>query len=828
MPLASCGVEDAAAPAPALGIRVAPLSLPGITDACFGVTVYDGTETGASIVWQQTGLCSSQYGNGGGGDIAYIGTCSAQPDGAVNAIDLVLEGLYQSGVAPGGAELADGWQNPCPAGKPCRLTTPCRQNADSAVTFNLTVMRDANQGFFDIAVNFADVFCSAKLDCVDELLHDGDARGDTAVVAFACTSGGDTTHLYMDDIVVRCGGDQVFAIDPSQGPGQLGARTGSFESAVYAGAEDFPDFEKCYWNVAVGLTLGELPGDCTLTARGTASENALAAVSGGFTTPADTVYPIVEWSVPLTHDGVMICGSNPLNGEGSGVTTAYTDFAGEPVAHHRACGAGSEPPPPGNTPPFVVAGAPDTIDMNEGSTDFEDATKWFADAETKPLTIFAIKKGPSWLFGSGFLFANVPWGADDQSPYTVTVRATDAGGLFVDRTVSLVINSRNRTPFSTGTTTFTFDAALGGGSGSVASYFADPDGDAMTFTAGAPSPYVSVASDGTLTFTFGNGDVGVHTFEVIAWDGQGGFGQSFTLEITGAPPANHPPRQTDASPKVISENAFDAVSFADVFTDDDGDPLSYTVELGADMGFASAGADSVSFEPGFGDGRDLPYEYVVHVSDGVDILTTTLQVYVTNVNRAPVASDETLWVREGETMVYDASHMFYDDDGDPLTVLPRTDFDWVSFDAQNAIHLAPGFDVQGDQYYTVDVSDGIDFTTIDIHILVENVNQAPTSSPFTFDVNEGDVYAFDVSPYFSDPDGDPIVSYDWQPNGGELYASAMDGSVLVGQPGHETISYDGGDRTVRFTARGYDPDGLRAEQEFTVNIHDVPQGPGGN
>lgn len=43
-------------------------------------------------------LCASQYGNGAGGDITYIGTCDAQADGDVdnvaeNAVDLELEGL---------------------------------------------------------------------------------------------------------------------------------------------------------------------------------------------------------------------------------------------------------------------------------------------------------------------------------------------------------------------------------------------------------------------------------------------------------------------------------------------------------------------------------------------------------------------------------------------------------------------------------------------------------------------------------------------------------------------------------------------------------------
>ncbi len=65
------------------------------------------------------------------------------------------------------------FENPCAEAGDCVLSFPCVENEDVFVEFNITVMRDAEQGFFDIAVNFEDIFCSAKFDsCVGEDVPD--------------------------------------------------------------------------------------------------------------------------------------------------------------------------------------------------------------------------------------------------------------------------------------------------------------------------------------------------------------------------------------------------------------------------------------------------------------------------------------------------------------------------------------------------------------------------------------------------------------------------------------------------------------------------------
>jgi hypothetical protein len=210
-----------------LALAVAPLRLDGIGMACYDVLVRNQV---GDTVWargipatsRQSGdtgtLCSDEFGNGPGGDIAYVGPCDAsQPN---HNVTVFIDSLWSSD--PVSVPLTD-WVNPCPYATEgpsgCTLAFTCVENADVSVTFNLTVMREANQGFFDVAVNFDDVFCSAKLDCTYDqagnqpinLLFDPDTgeRAQTAVLAVACTGGpGHTntnTTLHLTEARFQCG-----------------------------------------------------------------------------------------------------------------------------------------------------------------------------------------------------------------------------------------------------------------------------------------------------------------------------------------------------------------------------------------------------------------------------------------------------------------------------------------------------------------------------------------------------------------------------------------------------------------------------------------------
>ncbi|MBL8783494.1 MAG: hypothetical protein JNJ59_01230 [Deltaproteobacteria bacterium] len=213
-------------------------------------------------------------------------------------------------------------------------------------------MRDAEQGFFDIAVNFEDIFCSAKFDtCYAatetsperpiELLFGYPTaggsleRGHTGVLALACTGGpnaGDDTHLYLNPIKITCpgaNGATTITLDPSAGPGNVYPTPGTFDSgsvwqyAVYEGQEqlncDGLSCDKAYWNVAIGLE--GLPAGCTLATEATATAGALAYGQ----LEANASYPIIKFNdIVLTGDQGVLCSQNPLGSPG--VDTEYKDI----------------------------------------------------------------------------------------------------------------------------------------------------------------------------------------------------------------------------------------------------------------------------------------------------------------------------------------------------------------------------------------------------------------------------------------------------------------------------------------------------------------------
>lgn len=331
----ACSARD---DGPRILVEVAPLSLPGVVDACYSLAI---TNEAGEPVWSRGGLCASDYGAAGG--ISYVAPCDASDpdeDGvATQTVTLTIDGLF----AQGGASL--GFIDPCaaphaPGG--CQLITACAANRDTPVRFDLTVMREAEQGFFDVAVGFEDIFCSAKVDCVDDdgpltLLHRPSTglRDQTAVVAFACTAGAGTqTALLRDRLTLQCGANTI-ELDPAVGPGNAwGSGPGQsadplpgdpfWQYAVYAGREVLScgadSCEKVYWNVALGFDTSAR--DCRLTTRATALERSRP----GFTTPTGA-YPYVDFDIRLTSDDAspaLACSRHPLNGAAPGVSTRYT------------------------------------------------------------------------------------------------------------------------------------------------------------------------------------------------------------------------------------------------------------------------------------------------------------------------------------------------------------------------------------------------------------------------------------------------------------------------------------------------------------------------
>jgi hypothetical protein len=232
-----------------------------------------------------------------------------------------------------GCTPMDGFVNPCGA-EGCSVTATCIENADVPGTFNLTVMAAAKQGFFDIAVNFDSVFCSAKRDTcsggtfpddANLLLHDATgARAHTAVAAVTCSVGPDAdTVLHLTPFQVICGAT-TYTLDlaglSAEGVLEIPASPAGppLDAAVFFGTTGEGAARSVYTNVA--FLVPDVP--CTVSWTVVPSDSAVGpqpSNAGAFGNVAAVVFDPALATV--TPDD---CDQHGLSG-GGGVSTAYLE-----------------------------------------------------------------------------------------------------------------------------------------------------------------------------------------------------------------------------------------------------------------------------------------------------------------------------------------------------------------------------------------------------------------------------------------------------------------------------------------------------------------------
>lgn len=449
-------VGDGPAPTASLGVSVAPLTLSGVTEACYDLRVTNAPAGAGETVWSRSEICSSRYGDGGGA-VSFVGTCDAST-GVDNTVELALVRLEDAG---GSIDYA----NPCPPSAPCRRAAPCIEGGDSSVTFELTIARPARQGFFDVAINFDDLFCSAKVDCAAdatagggplELLFapGGSARIPSVVLAFACTAGlGADTQLYFGDLAVDCGGTPV-SLAITGPPGNLysvasPAPQPLLQVATFRGAELLEDgagtsWKKLYFNTALALDFDNLPGPCDLVGQMTAADGAFDVP---FTTPSNVAYPLIEVNVPLvtgSGDTGYACTHHPLGSEPSdGVWVHYSPIAGAVTFDHQAFSSATS---------LAVADL-DPLTLSPATLVLEvDQSQVFSASGGSPPYTFDVAAGGGAFSGSTY--------AAPSAQGTATVRVTDAVGRVA--TTGVTIEDRSMIVF---VTSVTYDGQLGSLSG---------------------------------------------------------------------------------------------------------------------------------------------------------------------------------------------------------------------------------------------------------------------------------------------------------------------------------------------------------------------------
>ena len=278
---------------------------------------------------------------------------------------------------------------------------------------------------------------------------------------------------------------------------------------------------------------------------------------------------------------------------------------------------------------------------------------------------------------------------------------------------------------------------------------------------------------------------------------------------TDPPETNNAPVASGAIPaQTVHVGETVTVSLSQYFNDPDGDVLTYTAQTAnANVATVSISGSS-ALVTGVSQGNTTA---TVTASDPGGL--TAQQSFVVDVpNRAPEAvgtiPDQELFA--GDTVRIDVSRYFSDPDGDALTHTAESangDVATISISGSSAVVTGVS---RGNTTVTVTASDPNGLAAQQSFV-VDVPNGAPEAVGAIPDQElfAGNTVRIDVSRYFSDPDGDALTHTAESANGDVATISISGSSAVV-------TGVSRGNTTVTVTAS--DPDGLTAQQVFTVNV----------
>ena len=455
--------------------------------------------------------------------------------------------------------------------------------------------------------------------------------------------------------------------------------------------------------------------------------------------------------------------------------------------------------------------APVTVDVN-GSAATVDVAGKFSDPNSDALTYTAessdTAKATVGVAGTVVTITPVAAGT-----VTVTVTASD-GRLTATQTIVVKVNGA---PAKVGTiNTVTVHVNGNAAVMDVSSYFSDPNGDTLTYTAESSDTTKATVSVSGPNVTITPKTEGATTVTVTASDGRLTVQRPILVSVTAA--LNRAPTAvgTIAPVTVYLGGSATIIDVSNKFNDPDGNILAYTAESSDETkATVSVLGANVTITP-----VTLGLVTVtVTASDGSLSARQTIIVSVTPVpNRAPVAVgtiDPVTLTDGGDAATVDVSSKFRDPDNHSLT------YTAVSSDGSDVkvsvlgtvVTITPA--AQGAATVTVTATDGSLTATQTIAVTV-NPNRAPvaegTIDPVTVTAGASAI-TVDVSDKFKDPDNNPLTYT-------ALSLDRSKATVSVSGPNVTITPREEGTATVRVTAT--DGKGLTATQIITVTVTAVP------
>ena len=329
------------------------------------------------------------------------------------------------------------------------------------------------------------------------------------------------------------------------------------------------------------------------------------------------------------------------------------------VVWAAACGDGvtGPPPEPSNRAPLAVGAIPRQT-VHVGDSVALDIATYFTDPDGDSLTYQAESSSDGTATAS-VTGTQVTVAAIAQGSATISISATDPDGL--SATQSFDVTVPNRAPLPVDSIPRLELVKGDSATIDVAGYFADPDGDSLSYS-------VETSNAGTATPSVDGSQItvtaiaqGSATVSVTATD-PGGLSATHSFGVTVP---NRAPQPVDSIPRLeLLKGDSATIDVADYFTDPDGDSLSYSVES------SNAGTATPSV-----DGSQVTVTAIAQGSATVSIsatdpggLSATHSFGVTVPNRAPQPVDSIAGIelQAGDTATMEIAEHFTDPDGDSL------------------------------------------------------------------------------------------------------------------------------------------------------------------
>ena len=483
------------------------------------------------------------------------------------------------------------------------------------------------------------------------------------------------------------------------------------------------------------------------------------------------------------------------------------------------------------TQPSTVGSIPDHT-LKAGETLTIEASQYFNDPDG---TAFRYEEslsgwGPTISRNtSGTIVTFQVWSSSKTGSMTATITANGEGPTLpvphAVQTFTITVVPANRAPAQEGTIP-NQSLILGQSSDpviDVSTYFSDPDGDTLTYTASsADTARVTVSlSDTTLTVTPVAAG-GSATITVTATDTDGATGnQTFSVGVKGPPVAvgTIPLQKLEVGGDSIFFKVFE-LYFHEPDGNMTGSGMSHPNTAVANIGINPFNNHLLTITP-VGKGTD---SVQITMIDPEGSATQQLNIRVFN---GPVTNgtipDVSLDVG-GSSPDVDVSAYF---DASDMSDLSYTA---VSSDTAKATVSVSGATLTltpvaaGTVTITVRAGDSAgNHASQTFTATVVQPNRSPVAvgtipSDQTMKIG-GNAITIDVKPYFSDPDGDALTYHLWRTGGpASIIFSFEDGVLTVNTNGHQT-------GTPQFRAVARDPDKAWAEQRFSITVKPANRAP---